>query len=107
MSINEAYGQHFSALTTWTNKTKLIPNSHYFHFSDVIIDPIPFTSSHPQSAPKVRDRESVIPVSCVNLSSDDKDLAQKLEAIAQVGLSLKKIYYYDPRAKFWFSPGHN
>ena len=56
----------------------------------MIIDPIPFTSSHPQSAPKVRDRESVIPVSCVNLSSDDRDLAQKLEAIAQVGLSLKK-----------------
>ena len=36
------------------------------------------------SATKIKDREPVIPVSCVNLSSDDRDLAQKLEAIAQV-----------------------
>ena len=55
----------------------------------MIIDPLPsnkkdFDPSLP-SATKVRDREPVIPVSCVNLSSDDRDLAQKLEAIAQVG----------------------
>ena len=57
-------------------------------FSDVIIDPVPSNKKDNDpsltSTTKVRDREPVIPVSCVNLSSDDRDLAQKLEAIAQV-----------------------
>ena len=54
----------------------------------MIIDPVPSNKKDLDmsltSATKVRDREPVIPVSCVNLSSDDRDLAQKLEAIAQV-----------------------
>ena len=58
---------------------------HCFHSSDVIIDPMPSNKMESlPSANKARDREPVIPVSCVNLSSDDRDLAQKLEAIAQV-----------------------
>ena len=66
----------------------LLVNSNGFCFSDVIIDPLPSNKKdHDPSLPsatKVRDREPVIPVSCLNLSSDDRDLAQKLEAIAQV-----------------------
>merc|ERR1712098_903059 len=57
-------------------------------FSDVIIDPMPSNKMESlPSANKARDREPVIPVSCVNLSSDDKDLAQKLSFVYHLNVS--------------------
>ncbi len=68
-------------------------------FEDVVIDPIPGASrvaddSPPselnKSKPALRDREPLIPPSSVQISSDDRDLALKLEQIANEADNLKK-----------------
>lgn len=82
------------------------------HFSDVVIDPIPssvgtkksevtepfhFASNSLQTseiknfASMQRDLEPVIPVSSVKLSSDDRNLANKLEQLAVEADNIKKM----------------
>ena len=73
-------------------------------FSDVVIDPIPGSKSPiPSSStpvrkaslkrdrkPSLKDRQPVIPPSSVKLSSDDRDLADKLEKLAVEAENIKK-----------------
>lgn len=67
------------------------------HFNDVVIDPIPGVKKpiveqvqfQSQRRSSFKNREPVIPPSSVNISSDDRDLAEKLDKISQEAEAIK------------------